>query len=60
VDAQQMMQDRLAEIKEQIQDVAGFDPTGMTVREAFEICEREEGCTVYWGFWTPSDLDREL
>ncbi len=53
------MRDRLDETKEQIQDVAGFDPTGMTLRRASTLCEGDS-VTVYWGFWTEHELNQVI
>ena len=53
------MKDRLLEVKEQIQEVADFDPAGMTLRTAFLACEKQD-VIVYWGFWTEHELNQIL
>ena len=46
---------RIQEVTEQIKEVTGWNPKGMTLRQAFVACELES-VIVYWGFWTDKDL----
>ena len=43
------------EVLEQIANVLGEIPYGLTLHQAFRQCE-QAGATVYWGLWSDAEL----